>query len=357
MAGERNVKEFNETFQFKNISQKKAHPGDKVNSYSLTVALLVLAIGKSVSNYSINYFYGGKYPLPQTLLVVVLEVLKLIATIIRMKCCIPTLNRSDLQRSLKFVLPSTIYAINNNIYLAGLLLVPPPIWVILCSVRSVVTTLVYKFVLKREVTTLQFIGSSLMVTSIIIAKLGDILSSEGGNFIPFLAILYAAISSINSVGVSIYQEQIYKNSDGNFLEKQFWLYFYGVLVSTIGHIVSVSNVNPWDYLQEVRSAPILVQVILICSLFFTSFGGLVVASILKKLDNVVKEYSYSTANLFTAIICAFLFPDKFTITVFIVFSMMLLFTGIFCYEKKNFNTSANQNCNQSAKVPEKTGLI
>ena len=39
---------------------------------------------------------------------------------------------------------------------------------------------------------------------------------------------------------------------------------------------------------QVRSAPILVQVILICSLFFTSFGGLVVASILKKLDNVVK---------------------------------------------------------------------
>ena len=39
---------------------------------------------------------------------------------------------------------------------------------------------------------------------------GDILSSEGGNFIPILAILYAAISSINSVGVSIYQEQLYK---------------------------------------------------------------------------------------------------------------------------------------------------
>ena len=34
--------------------------------------------------------------------------------------------------------------------------------------------------------------------------------------------------------------------------------------------------------------PILVQIFLILSLFFTSIGGLVVASILKKLDNVVK---------------------------------------------------------------------
>ena len=31
-----------------------------------------------------------------------------------------------------------------------------------------------------------------------------------GNFIPLLAMIYAAISSINSVGVSIYQEYLYK---------------------------------------------------------------------------------------------------------------------------------------------------
>ena len=55
---------------------------------------------------------------------------------------------------------------------------PPPIWVILCSIRTVASTIVYKFVLKREVTTLQFIGAGLMVASIIIAKLGEILKVE-----------------------------------------------------------------------------------------------------------------------------------------------------------------------------------
>ena len=63
-------------------------------------------------------------------------------------------------------------------FLAGLILVPPPIWVILCSIRTVASTIVYKFVLKREVTTLQFIGAGLMVASIIIAKLGEILKVE-----------------------------------------------------------------------------------------------------------------------------------------------------------------------------------
>ena len=56
--------------------------------------------------------------------------------------------------------------------IAGLILVPPPIWIILCSTRTVFTTVVYKFVLKRNVTMLQFFGSGLIVASIIIAKIG-----------------------------------------------------------------------------------------------------------------------------------------------------------------------------------------
>ena len=40
--------------------------------------------------------------------------------------------------------------------------------------------------------------------------LGDVLSSEAGNSIPLLAIIYAALSSMNSVGVSVYQEQLFK---------------------------------------------------------------------------------------------------------------------------------------------------
>ena len=39
---------------------------------------------------------------------------------------------------------------------------------------------------------------------------GDIMSSEVESVIPPLAIFYALISSMNSVGVSIYQEQLFK---------------------------------------------------------------------------------------------------------------------------------------------------
>lgn len=39
---------------------------------------------------------------------------------------------------------------------------------------------------------------------------GDLMSSDGGNNIPVMAIVFAVVSSFNSVGVSIYQEQLFK---------------------------------------------------------------------------------------------------------------------------------------------------
>lgn len=84
----------------------------------------------------------------------------------------PLLDKQSIRASFKFLLPSLIYAVNNNIYLAALLLVPPPILIILCSFRTVVTAFIYKFILKRDVSSIQFLGSFLIMGSIVVAKLG-----------------------------------------------------------------------------------------------------------------------------------------------------------------------------------------
>ena len=101
------------------------------------------------------------------------ELLKLTATVLRSGCRLPVLDSQSVRASLKFLLPSVIYAVNNNIYWAGLTLVPPPIWMILISFRTIVTACTYKFILGRDVTTLQFLGSLLIVGSIVCAKLGE----------------------------------------------------------------------------------------------------------------------------------------------------------------------------------------
>ena len=118
-------------------------------------------------------------------------------------------------------------------------------------------------------------------------------------------------------------------------------------MASLVHIVSSTDLNPSLVLTNLQATETKVQVFVVLGLLFSSVGGLVVAAILKKLDNVVKEYSSATANIFTALISAVLFPDKFQITVFILLAMGLLFTGIYLYEKKSFNSSPSEENNSN----------
>ena len=109
-----------------------------------------------------------------------------------------------------------------------------------------------------------------------------------------------------------------------------------MLVASLVHIISSADLSLGLVLTNLQATDTKVLVFVVLGLLFSSVGGLVVAAILKKLDNVVKEYSSATANMFTAVISAVLFPDKFQITVFILLAMGLLLTGIYLYEKKSF---------------------
>ena len=125
-------------------------------------------------------------------------------------------------------------------------------------------------------------------------------------------------------------------------------------MASLVHIVSSPALSPGLVLTNLQSTDTKVQVFVVLGLLFSSVGGLVVAGILKKLDNVVKDYSSATANMFTAVISALLFQDKFQITVFVLLAMGLLFTGIYLYEKKSFNSSPSEknisNCDKNKNI-------
>jgi len=229
-------------------------------------------------------------------------------------------------------LPSLLYAVNNNIYFAGLILVPPPIWLILTSFRTVVTASIYKFILKREITPMQFVGALCIVLSIVVAKIGDMAGVSSGPSIPPIAFVLAAIASLNSVGAALYTESLFKKQGENFLDQQFWLYFYGMWVAAGVHVISFSNLSLDVLMGNLPEATDSVKVYLAIGLFFGGIGGLVCAAILKRLDNIVKEYSGAASNIITAFLCSILFPEKFQFTIYIFLAMCLLLTGIILYE-------------------------
>jgi len=339
---------------------------------SIVLTMVFCEVTKQISNYSLQYYNHFQFPIPQTIIVVLCELVKLVTTLIRAKFNPPSFSLQSLRGSLRFLLPSVLYAINNNIYYAGLTLVPPPIWLMLCSIRTVVTATIYKFVLKRHITLLQFLGAALIVISIAIAKTPDILQiispstvndetvraslvnnqndttnnhdsnandTDGNavNAIPITAILLALVASCNSVGSSVFTEQLFKSSNNkgeSFLDQQFWLYAYGAVVASTYHFISRPTYTIPILIQDLQTTDPNILFILVIAVLFASLGGIVVASILKYLDNIVKEYTGSVANILTAVISSVLFPDKFKFTPFIIMSMSSLLSGIYLYETK-----------------------
>jgi len=336
--------------------------GEKLGLFTLTGAIIVFfqvtcEVGKSMSNYSIQYYNGGHYPIPQTVIVVSVEAIKLVVILVRSGCRPPSFRADNLRHSFKFLLPSVLYAVNNNIYFAGLTIVTPPIWLILCSFRTVVTATLYKFILKREITKMQFVGTLCIVFSIVVAKLGDIIGTNVGPTIPPIAFVLATIASCNSVGAAVYTESLFKKEGENFLEQQFWLYFYGIFVAAAVHVISFTNMSLVGLTGNIAEAGTTVQVLLGSALFFGGIGGLVVAAILKRLDNIVKEYSSATANIFTALMCSFLFPEKFQLTVYIMLAMCLLFAGIYLYETNKASPSKPNKPKQTRAEDSKVPLL
>ena len=90
----------------------------------------------------------------------------------------------------------------------------------------------------------------------------------------------------------------FQGESEKFVDQQFWLYFYGMMVTIMVHFVSAPSVGPMEIMEGIYSSTLKVQVFLCCGLFFTSVGGLIVAAILKNLDCVVKvkEYKYKNTS-------------------------------------------------------------
>ena len=57
-------------FNNTNTNSREIPTLEKFNTLILVLGFIILEIGKQISNYSINYYNGGSYPLPQTVMVI-----------------------------------------------------------------------------------------------------------------------------------------------------------------------------------------------------------------------------------------------------------------------------------------------
>merc|ERR1712168_863024 len=143
-------------------------------------------VTKQITNYTFRVKSGGVYPLPEILIVLFIELVKLVITITRAIAKGEAINKFT--PSVKFMFPSLCYLISNLIYWNVLKIVPVPIWILILHLRLPVTAFIYKYMLHREVSLLQWCGTILIVLSVAINKIPDLIDSSNVH-IPFTAII------------------------------------------------------------------------------------------------------------------------------------------------------------------------
>lgn len=297
-----------------------------------SVALVILLssvfiasdVGKMMSSYALRYYNGGKYPVHQTLLVAMSEGSKCLVTAV---LHVWVTGSPRVRPSVKFILPSVIYMLTNNIFLYALHFVTPPIWLVLVQCKVLLTLLVYKYVFKHFISAAQWTAGFLIVASVLGSQLEEFNKGEvRGKLIAVgLGLLCGTLSTV----VSVYTEFCFKNDTRTIWEQQAQIYFGGALFSAMASAYS------GEPLIERGMSP-SIQGLLLATIALATVQGITIAVVVRRLDNIIKYHLSATCGVLNSVLSALLFPDKFRFTASYVVSLAILFTAIYLYEKKSF---------------------
>ncbi|CAN7947022.1 unnamed protein product, partial [Ixodes hexagonus] len=164
----------------------------------LSSVFIIADVGKMMFSYALRYYNDGEYPVHQTLLVTLNEASKCLVTTLVHVWATGSLR---MRPSFKFIVPSVIYMLTNNIFFYVLHFVTPPIWLVLVQCKVVLTLLVYKYGFKHSISAAQWTAGFLIVASVLGSQLEEFNQGElQGKLIAIgLGLLCGTLSTIAAV--------------------------------------------------------------------------------------------------------------------------------------------------------------
>ncbi|KAH6923313.1 hypothetical protein HPB50_027126 [Hyalomma asiaticum] len=283
-------------------------------------------VSKMVCSYSLRYYNKGSYPMNQSLLVALTEALKCaLVTVVH----VVTSGSLRMRPSFKFLLPSVIYMVTNNIFFFTLHYVTPAVWIVISQCRIFLTLFVYKYPFGRHVTRAQWTAGALIAAAVVSSQADALVSHARTASVATamgLALLCGALSTV----ASVYTEYYFKNDSRSIWEQQCQIYFGTAFISGIAPLLTAE--------QLIRAEELTGRVLdfLVTTIVFSATYGLCVAAVVTRLDNVVKHHLSATSGTLNAFASSALFPDQFSITPAYVVSLFVLMVAIYLYEKKSF---------------------
>jgi len=205
-----------------------------------------------------------------------------------------------------YPIPAALYLVKNLLQYYIFFYVDAPSYQILKNLNIITTGVLYRIILNRKLTEIQWSAYILLSVGCTTAQLNS--SSDHVLQTPIQGWFMAIIMALLSGFAGVYTELIIKKRPSRNINVQnFWLYIFGM-------IFNVGAMLTQDY-DEIMNKGFFhgYSTITVCMIINHALSGIAVSLVMKYADNIVKVYSTSVAMLLTAAVSMFLFGFHLTL--------------------------------------------
>ncbi|KAL3516070.1 hypothetical protein ACH5RR_022972 [Cinchona calisaya] len=209
-----------------------------------------------------------------------------------------------------YPIPAALYLVKNLLQYYIFAYVDAPGYQILKNLNIISTGVLYRIILKKNLSEIQWAAFILLCAGCTTAQLNP--SSDHVLQTPFQGWLMAIVMALLSGFAGVYTEAIIKKRPSRNINVQnFWLYVFGMVFNAIAILVqdfdAVANKGFFHGYS-------LITVLMILN---HALSGIAVSMVMKYADNIVKVYSTSVAMLLTAVVSVFLFRFHLSLAFFL----------------------------------------
>lgn len=209
-----------------------------------------------------------------------------------------------------YPIPAALYLVKNLLQYYIFAYVDAPSYQILKNFNIISTGVLYRVILKRKLSEIQWAAFILLCAGCTTAQLNA--SSDHVLQTPLQGWVMAIVMALLSGFAGVYTEAIIKKRPSRNINVQnFWLYVFGMIFNIVA--ICVQDFN------EVSTKGFFhgYSFITVCMILNHALSGIAVSMVMKYADNIVKVYSTSVAMLLTAIVSVFLFGFHLSLAFFL----------------------------------------
>ncbi|KAF8669347.1 hypothetical protein HU200_051688 [Digitaria exilis] len=209
-----------------------------------------------------------------------------------------------------YPIPAILYLVKNLLQYYIFAYVDAPAYQILKNLNIISTGVLYRIILKKKLSEIQWAAFILLCAGCTTAQLNPL--SDHVLQTPIQGWMMAIVMALLSGFAGVYTEAIIKKRPSrNIYVQNFWLYIFGMLFNLVaiflqdfGAVINKGFFHGYSF----------ITVLMILN---HALSGIAVSMVMKYADNIVKVYSTSVAMLLTAIVSVFLFSFHISLAFFL----------------------------------------